>query len=234
MREEVPSEWLKGVIFPIMKKGDKNDMRNYRGISLLSVVGKVFAVILNNRLTEWGEGVLVEEQFGFRAGRGCRDPLFVLREVVKNRGRKTVYACFMDIKKAYPSVWRDGLWWKLWRMGVRGRMWRVLKKWNDRRECGVVWEGVVTDWFGMEVGVVQGCPLSPLLFSFYINDLAKEIKVKGGAVKYGEVRVAVLMYADDMVLLADTKDGLQQSINIAYEYSRRWSFSSMSRRIRLR
>jgi hypothetical protein len=223
-KETVPQEWMKGVIFPILKKGSDKDMRNYRGISLLSVVGKVFGVVLNNRVIQWAEGVLVEEQFGFRPGRGCRDPLFILREVVRNRGRKTVFAAFMDIKKAYPSVWRDGLWWKLWRMGVRGKFWRVLREWSSDRKCGVVWEKEVGEWFDMESGVAQGCPLSPVLFSLYINDIALDIREKGGGVQYGDVRVSVLMYADDMVLMADTKEGLQRSINLAYEYSKRWRF----------
>ena len=223
-REKIPKEWMKGVIFPILKKGSRSDMTNYRGISLLSVVGKVFAVVLNRRVIEWSEGVLVEEQFGFRPGRGCRDPLFVLREIVVNRGTKTVFAAFMDIKKAYPSVWRDGLWWKLWRMGVRGKMWRVLRQWNEDRKCGVVWNGEVGEWFDMESGVAQGCPLSPVLFSLYINDIALEIKKKGGSVQYGEVRVSVLMYADDMVLVADSKKGLQDSIDAAFAYSSKWRF----------
>jgi hypothetical protein len=137
-KERIPKDWMKGVIFPILKKGDKKDMGNYRGISLLSVVGKVFAAVLNHRVIKWAEGVLVEEQFGFRPGRGCRDPLFVLREIVRNRAGRTVYAAFMDIKKAYPTVWRDGLWCKVSTMGVRGKMGRVLKKMNEKRECGVV------------------------------------------------------------------------------------------------
>ncbi len=158
-REEVPEEWMKGIIFPIPKKSNREKMSEYRGISLLSVVGKVFAVVLNRRLSEWAENVLVEEQFGFRKNRGCRDPLFILSEIVKNRGTKTVYAAFMDIRKAYPSVWRNGLWWKMWKMGVRGKMWRVLKKWNQERKCGVVWKGEIGKWFDMEVGVAQGIVL---------------------------------------------------------------------------
>ena len=93
---------------------------------------------------------------------------------------------------------------------------------NDDRKCGVVWEGEVGEWFEMESGVAQGCPLSPVLFSLYINDIALEIKEKGGGTQWGEVRVAVLMYADDMVLLADSKEGLQRSIDAAFAYSRKW------------
>ena len=84
-REKIPKEWMKGVIFPIFKKGSRKEMNNYRGTLLLSVVGKVFAVVLNDRVLEWAEGILVEEQYGFRPNRGCRDPLFVSREVVRNR-----------------------------------------------------------------------------------------------------------------------------------------------------
>ena len=223
-KERIPKDCMKVMIFPIVKKGSKKDMRDFRRISLFSVVGKVFAAVLNHRVIKWPEGVLVEEQFGFRPGRGCRDPLFVLREIVRSRAGRTVYAAFMDIKKAYPSVWRDGLWWKLWRMGVRGKMWRVLKNMNEERKSGVVWEGEVGEWFEMESGVAQGCPLSPVLFSLYINDIALEVKEKGGATQWGGVRVSLLMYADDMVLLADSREGLQRSIDAAFEFSRRWRF----------
>ena len=95
-KERVPKEWMKGVISPILKKGNKKEMANYRGISLLSVVGKVFAAVLNHRVIEWAEEVLVEEQFGFGPGRGCRDPLFVLGERCMQRlwtSRKRIRRC---------------------------------------------------------------------------------------------------------------------------------------------
>ena len=72
--EKVPKNWMKGLIFPILKKGSDSDMNNYRGITLLSVVSKVYAVVLNNRLMAWGEGgVLVDEQY-IRFSSGSRMP----------------------------------------------------------------------------------------------------------------------------------------------------------------
>ncbi len=70
-----------------------------------------------------------------------------------------MYAAFMDIKKAYPSVWRDGLWWKLWRMTVRGNMWRVFKMMKEGGKCEVVWEAEVGKGVEIESGVAQGCTL---------------------------------------------------------------------------
>ena len=73
--EKVPEEWFRGVIFPIHKAGDKRDPNNYRGISLLAVVSKLYEDILNNRISSWMEkkGLIVEEQGAFRKERGCRD-----------------------------------------------------------------------------------------------------------------------------------------------------------------
>ena len=123
--------WREGLIVNILKKGDREDPANYRGITLLSVVGKVFCKILNNRLVQClDKGVLHEGQDGFRINRSCMDNVYTLNGIVQGRLRedKKTYALFLDIQKAYDSVWHDGLWYKLWDMGVKGRMWRAIKK----------------------------------------------------------------------------------------------------------
>ena len=88
--ENIPRDWMKGIIFPIYKSGDKREPLNYRGITLLSVVSKVYTSILNKRLTSWCEEnkVLVEEQGGFREGRGCVDQIFVLVGILNQRKKK--------------------------------------------------------------------------------------------------------------------------------------------------
>ena len=76
------------------------------------------------------EGALHEGQAGFRLNRGCMDNVYTLNEIVQGRLRedKKTYAFFLDIQKAYDTVWHDDLLYKLWDMGVKGRMWHVIKK----------------------------------------------------------------------------------------------------------
>ena len=170
--EIVPRQWREGLIVNIFKKGDKEDPANYRGITLLSVVGKVFCKILNNRLVQCldKKGVLHEGQAGFRIKRSCMDNVYTLNEIVQGRLRedKKTYAFFLDIQKAYDSVWHDGLWYKLWDMGVKGRMWRVIKKMYESSKSAVLLEGEKSDTFTIEQGVAQGCSLSPILFSVFV------------------------------------------------------------------
>ena len=114
-------EWCKGMIFPIFKDGYKRDTGNFRGITLLSIVGKVFTSILNDRLVRWSEErkILVEEQGGFRPQRGCPDQLFSLIELLRNRREGSTFCCFIDVKKAFDRVFRAGLWKRLAEEGIR-------------------------------------------------------------------------------------------------------------------
>ena len=88
--------------------------------------------------------------------------IYTLNEILqgKLRENKKTYAFFLDIQKAYDTVWHDGLWYKLWDMGVKGRMWRVIKK---MYRSAVLLEGEKSDLFHVEQGVAQGCSLSPIL-----------------------------------------------------------------------
>jgi len=127
--EKLPTEWTRGIIFRVYKDGDKRDTSNYRGITLLSIVGKVYGQVINERLMKWCEAnrILVEEQGGFRPHRGCPDQLFSLIEILQNRGKKGTFCCFIDVKKAFDRVFRAGLWEKVANVGVKGKMWRVLR-----------------------------------------------------------------------------------------------------------
>ena len=109
------------------------------------------------------------------------DNAYVLNEVVQGRLKegKVTYAFFLDVKKAYDTVWHDGLWLKLWEMGVMGKVWRVIKQMYELSRSAVFLEGEKSDTFSLEQGVAQGCSLSPILFSVLINDLLIEVEKAG-------------------------------------------------------
>lgn len=226
--ETLPRDWnRRGIISAIFKDGDKRDPLNYRGITLLSVVGKTFTSILNERIMLWTEekGVLEDEQGGFRKGRGCVEQIFILKEVLNLRKGKKTYCCFIDIKKAYDRVWRGGLWKRLWDSGVRGRIWRVLRNlYEDVQSCCKVGAGR-TDWFDVDVGVRQGCGLSPVLFNIFINGLGVAIKDLGLGVKIDDGnKLSLLLYADDICVIANSKNELQRMMDAVSLYTRRWRF----------
>ena len=103
----VPRDWRRTVIVPIRKKGSKKLCKNFRGISLLSVPGKVFASILNHRVRTVTKDKVMEEQAGFRRSRGCAEQIFVMRQLTEKmieKGKK-LCAVFVDLEKAYDKVY---------------------------------------------------------------------------------------------------------------------------------
>ena len=225
--ETVPKQWREGLIINLFKKGDREDPGNYRGITLLSVVGKLFCKILNNRLVECldKEGLLHEGQAGFRVNRSCIDNVYTLNELVQGRIRedKQTYAFFLDVRKAYDTVWRNGLWYKLWDMGIRGKMWRVIKGMYEESKSMVFLDGERSEAFNVEQGVAQGCSLSPILFSVFINDLLQEVEQAevGLQLSTGN-RISGLLFADDFVGVSDSKENLQKLIDVVHRFCNRW------------
>ena len=96
-----------------------------------------------------------------------------MAEIIKRKKRegKPTYACFLDIKKAYDTVWREGLWDKLQRAGIQNRISQVIKNMYSEVKSSVILNDKMTEWFDIEIGLRQGCVLSPLLFLIFINDL---------------------------------------------------------------
>ena len=110
---------------PIPKKGDLTICDNWRGISLLDTIGKVFAKVIQMRLQKVAEEVLSDSQCGFRAARGCTDMIFCVRQLIeKAREHNTkLYLLFVDLRKAYDSVPRQALWVTLKKFGIPPPPW---------------------------------------------------------------------------------------------------------------
>ena len=123
--------WVKCVIIPIFKKGDTNHGGNYRGILLVSHVGKHFTSLINSRLLKWCErnNILTDAQFGFRPSLGTIDAIFALPSLIYNilRKGKRLYCCFIDYIKAFDSVSHVKIWLLLVRSGITGKLLKVIK-----------------------------------------------------------------------------------------------------------
>ncbi|XP_015115564.1 uncharacterized protein LOC107040136 [Diachasma alloeum] len=218
--------WEVARIFPIHKGGDENDVGNYRGISLLNLGYKLLASIMADRLGCWleKEGKLNESQGGFRRRRGTREQIFILNSLIgnsfKRKGGK-LYAAFIDLKAAFDTVDRDLLLEKIWRVGIRARFYDMIKAIYRVSENEVITGEGITGRFSTVRGVRQGCPLSPILFNLFVDDIDDkwEGKGEGGTVLGGE-KVFCLKYADDIVAVADDKAGLQSMLNTAEKYFR--------------
>ena len=222
-----PGLWGEGFIVPIFKKGDIENVENYRGITLLSVVGKLFTSILNNRLNDWAENynVYIEAQAGFRKGMGTTDNIFILHGLISHciNNNEKLFAAFVDFQKAFDYIVRDILWFKLVEIGVRGKMLNVIKSIYSNLKSRVKFDNRVSSDFTCCLGVRQGECLSPILFSMYLNDIEREYILKGAeGVDIGMLKLFLLLYADDIILFANDEENLQLSLNILENYCKRW------------
>jgi len=222
--EDVPEEWNKGIIVPIFKKGDKKDLNNYRGITLNSCVSKIYNRLITKSISSYLEenNLLSEIQGGFRADHRCEDHIFTLKSIISCRRseKKHTYLAFLDFKKAFDSVWREGLLNAVWEIGIRGRIWRVISNMYNNVQSQVKFGDITTDFFQIDEGVKQGCVLSPILFCIFINELAKRFRESEVGARICNIQVGCLFWADDIVLIAEDKTDLQKMLDIAATFAK--------------
>jgi hypothetical protein len=223
--ETVPHNWGTGVVVNLYKAGSSTDPGNYRGITLISMVRKLFSTMVRLRLEKKVE--LHESQCAFRRNRSCIDHIYTLAQLVHESGatNRSMYAFFLDMKKAYDTVWREGLFYKLKQKGVKGKMWRVLLDLFSKSNSSVRVAGEMSDGFPLQVGVGQGDPLSTLLFDIYIDDLLESLhseEAPEGICISDAAEIRALTFADDVACLNHDAQGLQACINHVGEWLKKW------------
>jgi hypothetical protein len=225
-----PDKWSDSFIVPIFKKGCIDDVCNYRGISLLSTLGKLFTKILNTRLDNWAENynVYVEAQAGFRKNMGTTDNLFILHGAITHilNQNKSLFVAFIDFKKAFDFIVRDILWYKLIKYGVRGKILNVILSMYSKLKSKIKYNNSVSESYSCTLGVAQGECISPFLFSMYLNDLEETLVLKGyEGLDMDMLKLYLLMYADDICLFSKSADGLQQGLNFLQDYCDKWKLT---------
>ncbi len=225
-----PKLWCEGLITSIFKSGNKLDPNNYRGICVSSSLGKFFSLILSNRLMSFTqqENIIHHSQVGFMPGNRTADHILTLKTIhdkyVKQQNNDKIYACFVDFKKAFDSIWHDGLFLKLLENKIGGRFYDLIKDLYTNTRCAVKVSDHRTPFFPYHKGVRQGCVLSPLLFNLYINELPLlfEKTTSDPFILPNNTAISSLLYADDLIILSRSKTGLQNCLDVLHTWSEKW------------
>ncbi|CAK1594090.1 unnamed protein product [Parnassius mnemosyne] len=217
----LPADFMKTVVVPIVKNktGDLTDKCNYRPISLATVIAKVFDGLLNTQLNK--HVTLHDNQFGFRPRLSTESAILCLKQTVKyyTDRRTPVYACFLDLSKAFDLVTYNLLWDRLQSIGLPQELISMFRYWYANQANSVRWAGVMSDPYRLECGVRQGGLTSPTLFNLYINGLIVALSSQHVGCHIDGVCVNNLSYADDMVLLSASVCGLRKLIRKCEEYA---------------
>ena len=224
-----PQEWAKGITTLLHKEGDEDDPNNYRAITVADALSKIMTIMMSERIVDKleKEQIINHLQIGFQKKARPADHLFVLKNIFDKylcQGKK-VYTCFVDFQKAYDNVWRTGLYYKLLKHGIDLQMVKLIKDMYEKTSQVIRMNTKVTKPLKTYKGVRQGCVLSPHLFNIFINDLPGIFDDSCRPVENGNKNLSCLMFADDIVLLAESKEGLQTCLNKLEGYAKDWKMT---------
>ena len=206
---KTPKSWKQVVIIPIPKGKTRNEVENYRPISLTEIFRKIFEKGIHEYLKKNTE--LSIFQGGFREKRSTLDQALTLDALLKQatKERKTLYVCFLDIKAAYDSVPRQILWKKL---NYDEPILQMLKSLFDNNTSIVKMRSEVSRKITHHAGLLQGSLISPILYSAFMNDLPEILSKEFEGIKIEGLNVNNLMYADDIALIANSPETLHKML----------------------
>ena len=219
-----PSQWVPNFLKPIYKKGSTGDPDNFRGLAIGSAFAKLFSFILLNRLTKFIDlkKLISPKQIGFMKGTRTSDHIFLLQTVIEKivkKGKKKLFAVFIDFKKAYDTVDRNILIKRLKQIGINGIFLRnILAMYTKTNYCIKLKNGY-TRPINSNLGLKQGCPLSPMLFNLYIDDMDNIFDDTCDPIDFQNEKLNHFLYADDLVILSLSQKGLQKGIDKVSEFS---------------
>ena len=246
--QRVPQDWVDAILIPIPKKGDLRSCDNWRGIALLDVVGKAVATILQERLQTLAEQELPESQCGFRKERSCTDMIFVIRQLVEKswEHKSKSFFTFVDLKKAYDSVPRKGMWLALKKLGVPEKAVNLIEAFHSNMKAKIRMDGELLEDIRVENGLRQGCCMAPVLFNLYTTlaierwqDRVAGNEGVGITLRFkmdeklfrrytknaSEQKISECLFADDGALLASSRSGAEAAAIAYQETSRKFGLT---------
>ena len=224
--------WNCSITTPLHKKGDRQNPDNYRAITVGSCLGKLFSSILLKRLLEFRASACpdVPNQLGFRSGAQCNDHILTLSTTLEkylHHEKRRVFACFVDYRKAFDSVCRDALLFKLSNMGLTGNFFNCVKNMYSNSSTRIKLVKKLSAAIDVTIGTEQGHPMSPELFKIFIHDLSLQLDSIDGldVPLLADLKISHLLWADDLVLLALDAASLQKLLDCLNIYAEQWELS---------
>ena len=212
-------EWNTNYLKPIYKKGDILDPDNYRGIAIGSAFAKLHSLILLNRLIKFidDKGLISPNQIGFMKFCRTADHNFLLQTLIEKtkKSKKKLYVAFIDFKKAYDTVNRALLFERLRQLGINGLFYRNILEMYKNTKYSIKMKDGCLEPIMSNLGLRQGCPLSPMLFNLFIDDVSDIFlnTVGNDPVHLQGKEISHFLYADDLVLVSESAEGLQNCLD---------------------
>ena len=222
-----PRAWGLNYLKTLLKKGSATDPDNFRGIAIGSCIAKLFSLVLLGRLEKYIEEnkLISPNQIGFQKGHRTADHVFVLSTIINKivkTEKKRLYTAFVDFRKAYDHINRTLLFLKLQSMGIQGLFYENLKRLHESTSYMIKVEGGHLDPIKSDMGLLQGGILSPKLFNLYIDDIKHIFDERCDPINLHDINVSHLLYADDLIIVSKTENGLRHSLNNLEVYCEQW------------
>ncbi|XP_023211846.1 uncharacterized protein LOC111614711 [Centruroides sculpturatus] len=213
----IPSNWRHSNTILIHKRGDQHQIDNWRPIALSNTFGKTFSACLASRFLSWctTNNIFSGAQKGFLRHEGCLDHSFLLQTIIQDarRTRSNCHIAWLDLANAFGSVPHDTILACLHWCGLHPDSVNVIRELLRDNFTSIRAHDSLTESIPINSGVCQGCPLSPLLFNVVVETAIRSVtELHHGYKLHGE-EINILAYADDLVLISSTPDGLQQQLD---------------------
>lgn len=212
-----PQQLKDSIVIPIYKNSDKKDIKNYRPISLLNNISKIFERVLHEQITDFIEKnkIISPRQYGFQKHKNCQDALYDLNNKINlaKNDKKYSLCIFLDLCKAFDTIPYNLLIKKLENVGLRGNCVQIIRSYLKNRTQKVSINGKLSNGLTIMCGVPQGTILAPLCFNLFVNNML-ELNVNG----------EISAFADDTKIFnsATTRDELYKAANEDFLKIREW------------
>ena len=220
--EIIPNQWTTSIITLLHKKGPRNNLNNYRPISLISNMYKLFSKIITRRITKVLDENQPIEQAGFRSGYSTADHLQTINQVMEKveEFNLKLYIAFIDYNKAFDSIEHFFVLKALQQQGIQTKYINILEKLYSNSWAKIQTEKL-GETFRISRGVKQGDPISPKLFSAVLEQIFRKLKWDNRfGININGRKLSHLRFADDIVLFAKSANELQIMMKDLWDHSK--------------